>query len=88
MIVVTGATGSTGQRAAEALLAKGERVRVIGRDANKLAPLAKLGAEPFMTSYTMSEGDGHEGRFLRRLPEVLFGRALRTCARDSRTSAV
>jgi uncharacterized protein YbjT (DUF2867 family) len=48
MIVVTGATGRTGWRAAEALLAKGEKVRVIGRDAKKLAPLAKLGAEPFV----------------------------------------
>ena len=48
MIVVIGATGRTGWRAAEALLAKGEKVRVIGRDAKKLAPLAKLGAEPFV----------------------------------------
>jgi len=48
MIVVTGATGRTGRRAAEALLAKGEKVRVIGRDAKKLAPLASLGAEPFV----------------------------------------
>lgn len=48
MIVVTGATGRTGRRAAEALLAKGEKVRVIGRDAKKLEPLAKLGAEPFV----------------------------------------
>jgi len=48
MIVVTGATGRTGRRAAEALLAKGEKVRVIGRDAKKLAPLARLGAEPFV----------------------------------------
>jgi len=48
MIVVTGATGRTGGRAAEALLAKGEKVRVIGRDAKRLAPLAKLGAEPFV----------------------------------------
>jgi uncharacterized protein YbjT (DUF2867 family) len=48
MIVVTGATGRTGGRAAEALLAKGKKVRVIGRDGKKLAPLAKLGAEPFV----------------------------------------
>src|SRR5438067_5358751 len=48
MIVVTGATGRTGRRAAEALLAKREKVRVIGRDAKKLAPLVKLGAESFV----------------------------------------
>ena len=33
MIVVTGATGRTGKVTAEALLAKGEKVRVLGRDA-------------------------------------------------------
>ena len=48
MIVVTGATGRTGRAATEALLAKGEKVRVIGRDANKMAPFVKRGAEPFV----------------------------------------
>lgn len=48
MIVVTGATGRTGRRATEALLAKGEKVRVVGRDAKKLAPLVQSGAEPFV----------------------------------------
>jgi uncharacterized protein YbjT (DUF2867 family) len=48
MIVITGASGRTGKRAAEVLLDKGEKVRAIGRDANRLAPLAKLGAEPFV----------------------------------------
>ena len=38
MIVVTGATGNTGRVAVEALLASGEKVRVIGRDAKKLEP--------------------------------------------------
>ena len=48
MIVVTGATGRTGRAATEALLAKGEKVRVVGRDAKKLAPLVGLGAEPYV----------------------------------------
>lgn len=48
MIVITGATGHTGKVAAEALLAKGEKIRVIGRDAKKLAPLAQKGAEAFV----------------------------------------
>jgi uncharacterized protein YbjT (DUF2867 family) len=48
MIVLTGATGRTGRRAAEALRAKGEKVRVVGRDAKKLSPLATLGAEAFV----------------------------------------
>lgn len=50
MIVVTGATGNTGKPAVEALLAKGEKVRVIGRDAFKLEPFLKHGAEPFVGS--------------------------------------
>ncbi|HTS12783.1 MAG TPA: NmrA family NAD(P)-binding protein [Candidatus Limnocylindrales bacterium] len=47
MIVITGATGHTGRPAAEALLARGEKVRVVGRDAHKLEPLAQRGAEVF-----------------------------------------
>src|SRR5579863_1301922 len=48
MIVVTGATGRTGKVVAETLLAKGEKVRVVGRDAKKLAPLVDTGAEAFV----------------------------------------
>jgi uncharacterized protein YbjT (DUF2867 family) len=48
MIVITGATGNTGKPAAEALLAKGEKVRVIGRDAKKLESLVQKGAEAFV----------------------------------------
>jgi len=48
MIVLTSATGRTGRAAAEALCAKGEKVRVVGRDAEKLSPLAALGAEAFV----------------------------------------
>ncbi|MGC1105339.1 MAG: NAD(P)H-binding protein [Candidatus Acidiferrales bacterium] len=50
MIVITGATGNTGAVAAEALLAKGEKVRVIGRDASKLERFASKGAEPFVAN--------------------------------------
>src|SRR5271163_1302567 len=48
MIVVTGATGRTGRAATEALLAKGEKVRLVGRDAKKMTPFVELGAEPFV----------------------------------------
>src|SRR5271166_4445978 len=48
MIVLTGATGRTGRAATEALRAKGEKVRVVGRDAKKLTTLMELGAEPFV----------------------------------------
>jgi uncharacterized protein YbjT (DUF2867 family) len=45
MYVITGATGHTGKVAAETLLASGAKVRVIGRDAQRLQPLAEKGAE-------------------------------------------
>jgi uncharacterized protein YbjT (DUF2867 family) len=48
MIVITGATGHTGKPATETLLAKGEKVRVIGRDAFKLKPFVNAGAEAFI----------------------------------------
>lgn len=45
MYVVLGATGNTGSVVAETLLAAGEKVRVVGRSAEKLATFAKKGAE-------------------------------------------
>jgi uncharacterized protein YbjT (DUF2867 family) len=45
MIVITVATGNTGRPAAVGLLAKGEKVRVVGRDAKKLQPFVQKGAE-------------------------------------------
>jgi uncharacterized protein YbjT (DUF2867 family) len=48
MIVIVGATGHTGRPTAEALLAKGEKIRVVGRDAKKLEPLVQKGAEAFV----------------------------------------
>lgn len=52
MYVVTGATGNTGSVVAKALLARGQKVRAIGRSADRLQPLAKLGAEPFEADIT------------------------------------
>lgn len=46
MYVITGATGNTGSEAAEVLLQKGEKVRVLGRSAERLQGLAAKGAEP------------------------------------------
>jgi uncharacterized protein YbjT (DUF2867 family) len=48
MITITGATGRTGKAATETLRARGEKVRVVGRDAKKLASLIELGAESFV----------------------------------------
>ena len=50
MIVVTGATGHTGKVVAEALLAEGEKIRVIGRDAGRLQPFVQKGAEAVVGS--------------------------------------
>ena len=45
MLVITGATGKTGSKLAEILLEKGQKVRVIGRDAGKLKAFTVKGAE-------------------------------------------
>jgi uncharacterized protein YbjT (DUF2867 family) len=50
--VVTGATGNTGRIIAETLLAKGKKVRAIGRNAENLKSLVDRGAEPFVGSVT------------------------------------
>jgi uncharacterized protein YbjT (DUF2867 family) len=50
MIVVTGATGHSGKVVAEALLARGEKIRVIGRDAGRLQPFVQNGAEAMVGS--------------------------------------
>ena len=52
MYVVTGATGNTGRVIAETLLAKGKKVRAIGRNAQHLQPLVEKGAEAFVGSVT------------------------------------
>ncbi|MBZ5562943.1 MAG: NmrA family NAD(P)-binding protein [Acidobacteriia bacterium] len=56
MYAITGATGNTGSVIAEKLLARGEKVRVIGRDATRLAPLVSKGAEPFVADVTDAAG--------------------------------
>lgn len=56
MIVITGATGNTGSVAADALLARGEKIRVVGRDAAKLEPFSTKGAEAFVGD-VQSEAD-------------------------------
>lgn len=45
MITVMGATGNTGKKIAEGLLAAGVSVRALGRSAHKLAELTEAGAE-------------------------------------------
>lgn len=45
MYAITGATGNIGNKVVRILLAKGEKVRVIGRDTAKLVPFVNKGAE-------------------------------------------
>jgi len=52
MYVVTGATGHTGSVVADALLAAGKKVRVIGRDAKRLERFTHQGAEAFVADAT------------------------------------
>ncbi len=52
MIVVTGATGHTGSVVAEKLLAADEKVRVVGRSADKLQRFATKGADVFTGDVT------------------------------------
>ena len=47
MYVVLGATGHTGSVIATSLLSKGEKVRVVGRDATRLDRFVRKGAEAF-----------------------------------------
>jgi uncharacterized protein YbjT (DUF2867 family) len=59
MVTVMGASGNTGRMVAEALLGRGEKVRVVGRDAGKLEPLRARGAE-------VAVGDVADAAFLAR----------------------
>lgn len=52
MYVVLGGTGNTGSVVAKTLLAKGEKVRVVGRNAARLEPFVKKAAEAFAADVT------------------------------------
>jgi uncharacterized protein YbjT (DUF2867 family) len=56
MYVVLGATGNTGSVIAASLLLKGERVRVIGRDASRLERFVRKGAEAFTANISDAVG--------------------------------
>ena len=92
---MTGATGRTGRRVVEALLAKGEKVRVIGRDARKLAPLVSLGAESFVGNVENVDSmtnafDGASAVYL-VLPEDISQQELRAhqeCVSDCYATAI
>jgi uncharacterized protein YbjT (DUF2867 family) len=52
MYVVLGASGNTGHIVANNLLARGQKVRVVGRNSVHLQPLTAKGAETFITDVT------------------------------------
>jgi nucleoside-diphosphate-sugar epimerase len=80
MYVILGATGNTGSVVAENLLAKSEKVRAVGRNKERLAALAKRGAE------TM-EGDISDATlFTRRLKEP--GPSISWCRRCLRAMII
>lgn len=54
MYVILGATGNTGSVAAETLLEKGQKVRVVGRIKQRLGRLVAQGAEAFVADVTDS----------------------------------
>src|SRR5580698_11065630 len=56
MYVVTGATGNTGSVVARELLRQGQKVRVIGRSADRLQSLAADGAEAVACDVTDAAG--------------------------------
>lgn len=58
MVVIVGATGNTGRVIAETLLAKGKRVRVVGRSPDRLKALIEKGADAFVGSVTDSAAMG------------------------------
>ena len=75
MFVITGATGRTGSVAAESLLAAGESVRVVVRDAAKADRLKALGAEVFVADLEDQSAiaravRGAQGVFLLSPPDV------------------
>jgi len=55
MYAITGATGNTGSVIATKLLARGGKVRVIGRDARRLEDFVRKGAEAFVADVTDAE---------------------------------
>ncbi|MGE5645705.1 MAG: NmrA family NAD(P)-binding protein [Acidobacteriota bacterium] len=55
MYAITGATGNTGRVVVDALLRRGQKVRAIARNADRLRQAAAMGAEPFTVDLTDGE---------------------------------
>ena len=72
--VILGASGNTGSIIADSLLSKGEKVRVIGRDAGRLQRFVRKGAEAFTAEHERC-GCAHQSlqRCARGIPDVAPG---------------
>jgi uncharacterized protein YbjT (DUF2867 family) len=75
MYVVLGASGNTGHVVAQSLLSKGEKVRVVGRNADHLQFLAAKGGEIFVADLTEAEAlkrafDGAEAAYVMIPPDA------------------
>lgn len=78
MIAVIGASGNTGRVVAETLLAKGEKVRAIGRDTSRLAALVQSGAVSYAADVTDAAEltkafDGAQGVYVMLPPNPAVG---------------
>jgi uncharacterized protein YbjT (DUF2867 family) len=95
MYVVLGASGNTGRVVATTLLARGHKVRVVGRNSAHLQPLTSKGAEAFPTDLTNSEGltkafAGAQAAYVLIPPSLTSNdyRALQDRSSDAITTAV
>ena len=75
MFVIFGASGNTGSVVASTLLDRGKKVRVVARDASRLAALAKKGAEVFVGDVLDGASvaralDGAEGAYFLIPPDM------------------
>src|SRR6266536_1333823 len=95
MYVVLGASGNTGHVVAKNLLAHGQKVRVVGRNAARLQPLAAESAEIFIGDVTDARAltkvfKGAESAYVMLPPDPTSNdfRALQERANDAIVSAV
>src|SRR5579864_4269883 len=59
MYVILGATGHIGSVIANTLISRGEKIRVVGRDAGRLSKFSTKGAEAYIANATDSEALTH-----------------------------
>ncbi|MCP3142757.1 SDR family oxidoreductase [Pyxidicoccus xibeiensis] len=82
-LLVLGATGRVGAAVARGLLAEGQRVRVLVRDASRAQPLASAGAELFAGDLRRPESlrPALVGAHVRSSPWEMPGRGPTACRR-------